>query len=105
MNFIARHAGLTLAGLLTLYLAFAHYRRGESPIEPAPTVPAVAAPQAPAAAVKAKRRAPRTLTAKAPAPPAAPAIARGERLREKGEAFGGGTPDRVDASTQTRTSP
>lgn len=103
MVFIARHAGLMFAGLLTLLLAFSHYRDRVGEIAPSPLIPIVAAPQPPVAVIKPKRKPRRKLTAKAPVPAAVPAKARGERLREKGEAFGGGTPDRVDASTGTLT--
>lgn len=105
MVFIARHAGLMVAGLLTLLLALTQYRDRAGDIAPAPPVSVVAAPQPPAAVVKAKKKPRRKLTAKAPAPPPPPVKARGERLRDKGEAFGGGTPDRVDLATGARTSP
>jgi len=65
--------------------------------------PAVPPPPAAAAAVpppvKAKKRTPRKI-AKLPAA-VPPANVRGERLREKGEAFGGKAPDRVDKDTTT----
>lgn len=105
MNFIARHAGLMFAGLLTLFLAFSHYRDRGGESAPSPLVPLIAAPQPPVVVVKTKRKPRPKLTAKTPAPPVPTAKARGERLREKGEAFGGGTPDRVDLATGARTTP
>lgn len=101
MRLTGRNAGLALAALLILVWAVARHRSGLGAIptaqptaaaDPAPTVPVAArAAPPPAAPIKTARRA---LAAKAAAPPATPAPVRGAMLREKGEAFGGTTPDR-----------
>ncbi|MDD5301834.1 MAG: hypothetical protein PHS14_01890 [Elusimicrobia bacterium] len=108
MSLIGRHAGLALAALLALVLALASYRGGTAASPPAPPAPVIApprpavAPPRPAAPVaKARKKARKKLLAKLVPPPAAPVKVRGARLREKGEALGGGTPDRVDTGTMT----
>lgn len=103
MDFIGRNAGLALAALLTLFLALARYQGVAGAIPTVPPALVVAPPPLPPAApiVKAKKKARKRLVAKLIAPPAAPAKVRGARLREKGEALGGGTPDRVDTGTMT----
>lgn len=83
-----RTAGLALAALLILLWVIAHRSRVEAP-PAAPAVP-VAAPAPPPRPARPAAKAPRKTVAKAPA---APAKIRGAKLREKGEAFGGGTPD------------
>lgn len=101
MSLIGRHAGLALAALLTLLIALAHFRSAAVVIPAVPPAPAVATPQPAAPAAKARRKARKKLVAKLVEPPAAPVSVRGARLKDKGEALGGGTPDRVDTGTMT----
>lgn len=99
MSLTVRNAGLAVAALLILIWAVARHRGGTIATAPAEAAPAASAP-APAAPPPAPpvKKVRRTLTAKAPAPPPAPV--RGAMLRDKGEAFGGGTPDRVDEAAE-----
>lgn len=91
MNLLRRNSSLTLAALLTLILAASQYRRAALVMPP----PRAAAP------LTVETRGSLILLAKMVAP-AARRETRGARLRDRGEAFGGG-PDRVDASTGTLT--
>ncbi|MDP3543422.1 MAG: hypothetical protein Q8T11_13215 [Elusimicrobiota bacterium] len=85
-----RTAGLAIVALLILLWAVARYRDVARAVPPAPPAPVAApAPPPPAPVKKARVK----VVAKAPAPPAAPAKIRGAKLRDKGEAFGGGMPD------------
>lgn len=95
MRLTGRNAGLAVAALLILIWAVSRHRGGGGAVPAPAAAPAVAPapPVSPPAVPMKKAR--RRLTAKAP-PPAAPEPVRGAMLREKGEAFGGGTPDRVD---------
>lgn len=98
MSLTGRNAGLAVAALLILIWAVARHRGGVSAASAPPAAAAASAPAPPApppaVPVKKVRR---RLTAKAPTPPVQPARPeRGAMLRDKGEAFGGGTPDRVD---------
>ena len=101
MRCIREHSGLTLAVLLTLFLALARYRGGSAGIAKAPPAPLVEAPQPAAPVVKPKSAPRRKLVAKRVKPAASPVEVRGAQLRDKGEALGGGTPDRVDTGTMT----
>lgn len=92
MNLIRRNSSLTLAALLILILAAAQYRRTALVLPP----PRAVAP------LTVETRGSLILLAKMAAP-AARRESRGARLRDRGEAFGGGAPDRVDASTGTLT--
>jgi hypothetical protein len=88
---------LTLAVLLALYWAYPQYQARWGIKPPPPPAPA-AAPPTDVSAVKPKRKARRKPRA-APKDPAVEEIVlrkkiRGERLREKGEALGGGTPEK-----------
>ena len=69
---------------------------GASPAPPAAVRITAVAPLAPAA-VKPRRTARKKISLL----PVEPAKIRGAKLREKGEAFGGTTPDRVDKDTAT----
>ncbi len=103
MSSKGRHAALALAVLLALALALARYRAG-SPAIPPPAVPvAVTAPPLPTRApAKAKKKI-KKIAAKKPEAASAPEVERRtprvSRLRDKGEAFGGGR-DRVDKATE-----
>jgi len=92
MNLLRRNSSLTLAVLLTLILAAAQYRRTALLIPP----------MRPIAPLTVETRGSLILLAKMVAP-APPMERRGARLRDRGEAFGGGRPDRVEASTGTVT--
>lgn len=73
---------------------------GKPGASPAPPVAATVEPPAPAVTVKPKRTA-RVVIARKPVVPVEPAKVRGAALREKGEALGGTTPDRVDKDAAT----
>ena len=105
MKWTGRNDGLALAALLALVLAFARYQNVSRAVPADAPAPAVAPPPPAAPLVRTKAKARRTLVAALPAKPAAPTAARGSRLREKGEALGGSTPDRVDKTTDTRRTP
>ncbi|MCR4295287.1 MAG: hypothetical protein NUW21_07110 [Elusimicrobia bacterium] len=95
MSLTGRNAGLALAALLILFWAVARLRSGALAVPaPPPAAEAAPTPPSPPPAAPVKKVRPR-LAAKPPAPPATAPV-RGAKLREKGEAFGGGTPDRVD---------
>jgi hypothetical protein len=87
-------SALALAALLTLFLAFGQYRGGGG-AKPPPAAPAAAPVKSTALArprPAAKRRA---------APVAASSeSAHGARLREKGEALGGGFEEREEAAAE-----
>lgn len=101
MSLIGRHAGLALAALLALFLALAQYRGGSAVVPAPPTVPVVETTRPAAPVAKARKKARKKLVAKLVEPPAAPVKVRGARLKDKGEALGGGTPERVDTGTMT----
>ncbi|MDD5301835.1 MAG: hypothetical protein PHS14_01895 [Elusimicrobia bacterium] len=97
MNIIRKYSTLASAALLILLLAAAQYRggRGARPALLAPpSVPAVTA-------FKVETKGGFILVAQMLAKPARPPKIRGMALRDKGEALGGGAPDRVDKSTET----
>lgn len=100
MNIFGRHAALWLTFLLAAtaagLLAFAERHRAPAE-EPAAAV--VAPPEPPVVAAKKKPR--RKPAARIAALPPAPVKVRGARLKEKGEALGGRTPERVDKGTMT----
>jgi hypothetical protein len=100
MSLIGRNIGLTLAVLLALFLTLARYH-GESAVPPAPPVAVITIPPPTAPIVKVRKKVHIKVALKPTAPPAAPRKIRGARLREKGEALGGSTPDRVDTGTMT----
>lgn len=101
MQFFSRHPGVALAILLASVLAIGKGLSVTAPMPAAP--PLVAAVPAPPVApiVMARKPVRRKLVARLAAPPAVTAPARGARLRDKGEALGGGTPDRVDTGTMS----
>ena len=102
MSLIGRNAGLALATLLTLFMALAYFRSADVAIPVAPPAPIVETPRPAAPVAKARKKAlKKKLVAKLVEPPAAPVKVRGARLKDKGEALGGGTPDRVDTGTMT----
>jgi hypothetical protein len=88
---------LVLALVLTLTWALPRFRARWATTPPLPTAPAVVPPE-PAVPVKAKNKIHKKIAVKkivaAPAPAVAPKKVRGARLREKGEALGGGSPER-----------
>jgi hypothetical protein len=90
-------SALALALLLTLFLAYGQYRGGWGPMTAAPVL-ATAVPAAEIIVVKKKprRKPPASLKAAAINDPAA----RGARLREKGEAFGGGKEQQEETSAE-----
>jgi hypothetical protein len=92
MNLLQRNSSLTLALLLTSILAASHYRR----------IALVEPPLRAVAPLTVETRGSLILLAKRVSP-AQPHERRGARLRDKGEAFGGARPDRVDASTGSLT--
>lgn len=101
MILIRRHTALALAALLTLLMTLAHYRGGLGG-SPTPSPVSIVAPPKPAVvAVKTKKKARRLIVATRIDTPAELEKPRGIRLRDKGEAMGGGTPDRVDTGTMT----
>ena len=101
MGMIRRNAGLTLAAILALLTAFALHQGGSGAVPPPAPPPVIAPPQPSAPVVKVKKTDRRVRTARATLPPAPAAKVRGARLKEKGEALGGTTPDRVDTGTMT----
>ena len=100
MRLPARLAALALAALLTLVLALARYRNGAGASRTAPglLVPPPAAADVP---LKDMRSAQEVLAAQWIGNKADPAKGRRPRLRDKGEALGGGTPDQAGKSTGT----
>lgn len=100
MNMLRRHSALTLAALLTLFLALNQYRSRSGESAPAPSALLVAPPLHAVALFKVQTKGSLVAVSKMIAPPR-PAKARGAALRDKGEALGGGIPDRVDSSTGT----
>lgn len=101
MNWIGKNAWLMLAVALTLFLALARRQGGSAPVPAAPPAPVVEAPRPAAPVVKTRKRARKKVVAKLAEPPVEPVKVRGARLKDKGEALGGGTPDRVDTGTMT----
>lgn len=101
MQFLSRHPGIALAILLASVLALGKgLMVTATPPAAKPLVAAVPVPPA-APTIKPKKRISRKLASKPAAPPAVTAQPRGARLRDKGEALGGGTPDRVDTGTMS----
>lgn len=94
MKLLLRNSALTLAILLTVFLAAVKFRSVLGPKLTLPSMPAVLA-------VRVQMRGAMVTVAKLDSKPDRPAKVRGQRLRDKGEAMGGGTPDRVDKSTDT----
>ncbi len=91
---------LALALALTSFWAFSRFGGGSSATN-TPALAPIAPPQlpiTPTTPVKPKPAAPKKIAR----PPVK--AARGAGLREKGEALGGSTPDRVDKATETKTS-
>jgi hypothetical protein len=89
---------LALGVLLSLYWAYPQYQARWGIRPPPPPAPAAAPPQAVVPVVKAKRRVHRKPKSPVKAPESEKTVSRkkvrGERLREKGEALGGGSPEK-----------
>jgi hypothetical protein len=104
MNMICRNIVLVSAALLALLLAGAKYLSGTAanPAAATGTLQAPASP--PGAALKMQTRGSFILTAKILLNPTKQPPARGEALRYKGEALGGGAPVQVNKTTVTLVS-
>ena len=97
MNAILRHSSLSLAVLLTLVLASAHFRIGFG----ARTIPLIAPPAPDGEAFKVQTKGGMILVTKMLVTPVRPPKIRGAALRDRGEALGGRIHERVETSTMT----